>query len=114
MAELARYQRSEAAQAVPTSKEAANNLFSLAERLRAFSNREHDRLDQQAQIEGKQAGLDAASGVKGGIDLSDNSTIRARAFNQGAQIAHAAAIKIDINENIERLTLENQYNLEAF
>jgi len=114
MAELARYQRSEAAQAVPTSKEAANNLFSLAERLRAFSNREHDRLDQQAQIEGKQAGLDAASGVKGGIDLSDNSTIRARAFNQGAQIAHAAAIKIDINENIERLKLENQYNLEAF
>lgn len=114
MAELARYQRSEAAQAVPTSKEAANNLFSLAERLRAFSNREHDRLDQQAQIEGKQAGLDAASGVKGGIDLSDNSTIYSRAFNQGAQLAHAAAIKIDINENIERLKLENQYNLEAF
>jgi hypothetical protein len=114
MAELSRYARSEAAQAVPTSKAAADYGFSLAERLRSFANTQHNRLDQQAELEGKQAGLTAASGKTGGIDLSDNSTIRSRAFNQGAQLSHAAAIKIDINENIERLKLENEYDLEAF
>jgi hypothetical protein len=114
MAELTRYQRSEAAQAVPTSKDAANNMFKLADRLRQFSNQQHNREDQQAQIEGKQAGLNAASGQVGGVDLSDNSTIRSRAFNSGAQMAHAAQIKIDISENISRIHMENQYDLQAF
>ena len=114
MAELPRYARSEAAQAVPTSKAAADYGFSLAERLRSFANTQHTRLDQQAELEGKQAGLLAASGKTGGIDLSDNSTIRSRAFNQGAQIAHGAAIKIDINETISKLKLENEYDLAAF
>jgi len=114
MAELPRYTRSEAAQAVPTSKAAADYGFSLAERLRSFANTQHNRLDQQAELEGKQAGLTAASGKTGGIDLSDNSTIRSRAFNQGAQLSHAAQIKIDVNENIARIALENEYDLEAF
>lgn len=114
MAELARYQRSEAAQAVKTSKDEANNMFKLADRLREFSNRAMDREDQQAGIEGKQAGMTAASGQVGGIDLSDNSTIRSRAFNQGAQLSHAAQIKIDINENMSRLYQENQFDLQAF
>jgi len=114
MAELARYQRSEAAQAVKTSKADSNNMFKLADRLREFSNRAMDREDQQAGIEGKQSGMDAASGKIGGVDLSDNSTIRSRAFNQGAQMSHAAQIKIDINENMSRLYQDNQYDLEAF
>jgi hypothetical protein len=114
MAEIARYQRSEAAQAVPTSKAEANNLQSLAERLRQFSERQHDREDRQAAIEGEQAGQLAGSGKIGGLDLSDNSTIRSRAFNKGAQLSHAAAIKIDINENISRLKLENPYDVAAF
>jgi len=114
MAELTRYQRSEAAQAVPTSKDAANNMFKLADRLRQFSNQQHNREDQQASIEGEQAGLTAASGKIGGTDLSDNSTIRSRAFNKGAQMAHAAQIKIDISENISRIHMENQYDLQAF
>jgi len=114
MAELPRYQRSEAAQAVKTSKDEANNMFKLADRLREFSNRAMDREDQQAGIEGKQAGMTAASGQVGGIDLSDNSTIRSRAFNQGAQMSHAAQIKIDINENMSRLYQENQFDLQAF
>ena len=114
MAELTRYQRSEAAQAVPTSKAAADYGFSLAERLRSFSNQQHNREDQQAQIEGKQAGLTAASGKLGGLDLSDNSTIRSRAFNAGAQLSHAAQIKIDINENVSRLNQKYQYNMEGF
>ena len=114
MAELARYQRSEAAQAVKTSKDEANNMFKLADRLREFSNRAMDREDQQAGIEGKQAGMTAASGQVGGLDLSDNSTIRSRAFNQGAQMSHAAQIKIDINENMSRLYQDNQFDLEAF
>lgn len=114
MAELARYQRSEAAQAVKTSKDEANNMFKLADRLREFSNRAMDREDQQAGIEGKQDGMTAASGKVGGLDLSDNSTIRSRAFNEGAQMSHAAQIKIDINENMSRLYTENQFDLEAF
>jgi hypothetical protein len=114
MAEITRYQRSEAAQAVPTSKAEANNLNSLADRLRQFSNRQFEREAQQAGIEGKQAGQLAASGKIGGLDLSDNSTIRSRAFNQGAQLSHAAAIKIDINENISRLKMENPYDVAAF
>jgi len=114
MAELPRYQRSEAAQAVPTSKAAADYGFSLAEKLRAFSNKQHDYLDQQARIEGKQAGLTAASGKRSGVDLSDMSTIRSRAFSEGAQLAHAAQIKIDVNENIARIALENEYDLTAF
>ena len=114
MAEITRYQRSEAAQAVPTSKAEANNLNSLADRLRQFSNQQFDREAQQAQIEGKQAGQLAASGKIGGLDLSDNSTIRSRAFNSGAQLAHAAQIKIDINENISRIKMENPYDVAAF
>ena len=114
MAEITRYQRSEAAQAVPTSKAEANNLNSLADRLRQFSNKQFEREAQQAGIEGKQAGQLAASGKIGGLDLSDNSTIRSRAFNQGAQLSHAAAIKIDINENISRLKMENPYDVAAF
>ncbi|SVA40492.1 uncharacterized protein METZ01_LOCUS93346 [marine metagenome] len=114
MAELPRYQRSEAAQAVPTSKAAADYGFSLAEKLRAFSNKQHDYLDQQARIEGKQAGLTEASGKTSGVDLSDMSTIRSRAFSEGAQLAHAAQIKIEVNENIARIALENEYDLQAF
>jgi len=114
MAEITRYQRSEAAQAVPTSKAEANNLQSLAERLRSFSERQFDRQAQQAAIEGEQAGQLAASGRIGGLDLSDNSTIRSRAFNKGAQLSHAAAIKVDINENISRLKMENPYDVAAF
>ena len=114
MAEITRYQRSEAAQAVPTSKAEANNLQSLAERLRSFSERQFDRQAQQAAIEGEQAGQLAGSGKIGGLDLSDNSTIRSRAFNKGAQLSHAAAIKVDINENISRLKMENPYDVAAF
>lgn len=114
MAEIVRYQRSEAAQAIPTSKAEANNLQSLAERLRQFSERQHDREDRQAAFEGEQAGQLAASGKIGGLDLSDNSTIRSRAFNKGAQLSHAAAIKVDINENISRLKMENPYDVAAF
>ena len=72
MAELARYQRSEAAQAVKTSKDEANNMFKLADRLREFSNRAFDRESKQAAIDGEQAGMTAASGKVGGLDLSDN------------------------------------------
>ena len=111
MAELPRYQRSEAAQAVPTSKAAADYGFSLAERLRSFSNTMHSYADKQAGIEGKQAGLTEASGKIGGVDLSDMTTIRSRAFSEGAQLAHAAQIKIDVNENIARIALENEYDL---
>ena len=114
MAEITRYQRSEAAQAVPTSKAEANNLNSLADRLRQFSNKQFEREAQQAGIEGKQAGQLAASGKIGGLDLSDNSTIRSRAFNSGAQLAHASQIKIDINENISRIKMENPYDVAAF
>ena len=114
MAELPRYQRSEAAQAVPTSKAAADYGFSLAERLRSFSNTMHSYADKQAGIEGKQAGLTEASGKIGGVDLSDMTTIRSRAFSEGAQLAHAAQIKIDVNENIARIALENEYDLVAF
>ena len=114
MAEITRYQRSEAAQAVPTSKAEANNLQSLAERLRQFSERQFDREAKQAAFEGEQAGQLAGSGKIGGVDLSDNSTIRSRAFNQGARLSHAAAIKVDINENISRLKMENPYDVAAF
>jgi len=114
MAEITRYQRSEAAQAVPTSKAEANNLQSLAERLRSFSDRQFDREAKQAAFEGEQAGQLAASGKIGGLDLSDNSTIRSRAFNKGAQLSHAAAIKVDINENISRLKMENPFDVAAF
>ena len=114
MAELARYQRSEAAQAVKTSKDESNNMFKLADRLREFSNRAFDRESKQAAIDGEQVGMTAASGQIGGLDLSDNSTVRSRAFNQGAQMSHAAQIKIDINENMSRLYQDNQFDLEAF
>jgi len=109
-----RYQRSVQVQAISPSTQQAQNFESLADRLRSFADRKSAQLDQQAVIEGEQAGLAAATGKLGGQDLSDNSTIRSRAFNKGAMTAHAAAIQVDIRENIARIKQDNQFDSEGF
>jgi hypothetical protein len=84
----------------------------LAQELEAFGERRQRDLERLGTEQGYQAGLAAGAA---GEEISGNEfTARGRAFNQGAQVAHQAAVQTDIRDSIERYELEHQDDPEAF
>ncbi len=114
MAEIKRFQRQTTFEGPRVDMTGAQMYQSLAGKLQQFSNRQQDILDSQAALEGEQAGKAAASGKVGGVDFKQEQTIRARAFNKGAQLAHAAAIQTDIRTNVGRIELEHKNDPAGF
>ena len=79
---------------------------SLAQRLHAFSNKQQDVLDVQMAKKAKQKGLVDAQG-KTDITLKTGETIADENWNAGAMTSHYAALKLDIADNLERISAEN-------
>lgn len=114
MAEIKRFRRETTFDRPRVDMTEAQGFKSLASKLQAFSSRQQGILDQQAALEGELAGKAAASGKIGGAEFKQEQTIRARAFNKGAQMAHAAAIQTDIRSNVGRLEIEHKNDPAGF
>jgi len=114
MAEMQRYQRSVQIQPTRMGNEQAQGFQTLANRLQSFANQQHQIADKDAERAGTLAGQSAASGKRSGVDFQDTGTIRGRAFNKGAVLAHAAQIQIDVRTDVSNFARENQYDVTGF
>lgn len=93
----------------PTAGQAA---AALAAELEGFSARLNERLDRTAAEQGFQAGVEA--GTAGEPISGSTFSIRGRAFNEGAIVAHQAALQTDIRDSLDRFELEHPDDPEAF
>ena len=95
---------------IPTIQPVRSNkpelLSSLAQRMFAFAEKSADELDREVAKKGKEQGLIDAQG-KTEITLRDGKTIADEAWNEGAIASHAAAVKLDIADNVTRIATEN-------
>lgn len=109
---MPRYQSQPVSQQPIASTE--GQLFeSLASRLTAFSRQRDDELDRDMAKKAKEQGLIDAQG-KTTITLRDGSTIADEAWNQGALSSYEAAVKLDVADNITRISMDNPDDPEAF
>jgi len=111
---MQRYQRSVQIQPTAMGNEQAQGFQTLANRLQSFANQQHQIADQDAAREGELAGQTAASGKSSGVEFQDAGTIRGRAFNKGALMAHAAQIQIDVRADVQNFARANPLNIEGF
>jgi len=114
VAELPRYQQTELYEPAQPSGAQARSLQSLSQKLAAFTEGQQRQADIYAAQEGERAGQAAAAGKKGGVEMASTATIRGKAFNKGALMAHAAAIQTDIRETTARLETTFATNMEGF
>lgn len=114
MAEFRRFQRETTFEKPAIDMTEARGFQTLASKLQSFSMRQQDILDSQAALEGERRGQAEAAGKVGGVELRQEQTIRARAFNKGAQMAHAAAIQTDIRSSIGRMELQHKSDPAGF
>jgi len=85
----------------------------LSQRMSAFANRAQGELDREMQKKAKEKGLVDAQG-KTEITLRDGSTIADEAWNDGAISSYTAAVKLDAEENLTRIGLDNPDDPEAY
>ncbi len=114
MAEFQRYQRSVQIQPTAMGNEQAQGFQSLANKLQSFANQQSQIADQDAAREGELSGQTAASGKSSGVDFHEGNTIRGRAFNKGALMAHAAQIQIDVRSDVANFARTNPFDIEGF
>jgi hypothetical protein len=114
MAEFQRYQRSVQIQPTAMGNEQAQGFQSLADRLQSFSNQQGQIADRDAAKEGELSGQTAASGKSSGVAFHEGDTIRGRAFNKGALMAHAAQIQIDVRSDVANFARTNPFDIEGF
>lgn len=114
MTDFQRYQPSVQIQPTRMGNEEAQGYKSLANRLEAFANQQHQIADRDAEREGELAGQTQAAGKRSGVEFQDAGTIRGRAFNKGALMAHAAQIQIDVRSDVANYARQNPYNIEGF
>ena len=114
MAEFQRYQRSETVRPGGVSTARAQGLQSLSNKLQSFASGQHAQADQEASIEGSRAGQAAGVGKTHGANMQGNDTIRGRAFNKAAIMAHAAQIQIEVRDNVAEFERTNQFDAAGF
>lgn len=85
----------------------------LANKLQGFTDRIQQGLDVEAKRRGFAEGRAAGAEVDA-VDMPDGSTISGAAFREGANMSHLAAVKLDINENLSRITAESQGDPDVF
>lgn len=92
---------------------AARSLFSIGDVLRHMSGRIEERLDVQAEVEGRAAGT--AAGQQGTLPpLMDDGTIRGRAFNASAKDAAITRIDLQSRLRLSEIEAENGANPQGF
>lgn len=84
----------------------------LAHELDNFEATRNAELDRRAEEQGYQAGL--AGGGQGDLGPQDPHSIRERAFQQGAIVAHQAAVQTDIRDNVQKFVIEAPDDPDAF
>jgi hypothetical protein len=114
VAEFQRYQRSETVRPGGVSTARAQGLQSLSNKLQSFASGQHAQADQEASIEGSRAGQAAGVGKTHGANMQGNDTIRGRAFNKAAIMAHAAQIQIEVRDNVAEFERTNQFDAAGF
>lgn len=108
MAGPPRYERQVAPETGVIARNAGADSAALAQTLEEFSSRRNAELDRMAEQSGYEAGL-------GGGELKKNPrTIRDRAFNEGAMVAHQAAIQTDIRDSVGKFAVDHPDDPEAF
>ena len=86
----------------------------LAERLKGFADRKNQQADIQVKEQARRMGEAAAAGTIGGVEISDDFTIKAQAFAEGARASHAAQIQVEIRDTVSKLERVNQFDVGAF
>lgn len=109
---IPRYDRTEQLQPGSINRAAGAPGEALASALEQFSSRMQDRADERAQEQGLLEGQ--AAGLQGNLGPQDPRTIRDRAFQQGALVAHQAAVQTDIRDSISRFQTEAPDDPDAF
>jgi hypothetical protein len=107
-----RYERTSQLQPGAINRSAGAPGEALSQELERFQSMAEQRLNQRAQETGYQEGLTA--GTAGDLGPDHPTTVRARAFQQGAMVAHQAALQTDIRNNVARFQDENPYDPDAF
>ena len=114
MADFQRYQSSVQIQPTRMGNEEAQGFQTLANKLQSFANQQHSIADRDAAREGELAGQTQAAGKRSGVEFQDAGTIRGRAFNKGALMAHAAQIQIDVRTDVANFARNNPYDIAGF
>ena len=114
VAELKRYQRSVSVTPGGVSTAQAQGYQSLANRLKSFANQQHAYADKEAALQGERSGQSEASGKTSGVTMQSQDTIRGRAFNKGAMMAHAAQIQIEVRDKVSEFARNNPYDVAGF
>lgn len=91
---------------------AAQAWGSLADRLNQFRLRKEAEADQQAQIEGKRAGV--LKGIRGEVPNPDLETIRGRAEAQGVQTGYMLAHEAESRTRLAELAVQYQSDPQGF
>lgn len=112
MAGIPRYERSTQLQVGNINPDAGAPGQALAAELDRFTEQRARELDQRAAEQGLAAG--EAAGAEGNLGPSNPTTITGRAFQQGALVAHQAAIQTDIRDSVGRFAIESPDDPDAF
>lgn len=97
---------SKLARVQPVASNEGRIFQSLAAKFQSFASEQQDALDRDMAKKARQQGLVDAQG-KTAITLKDGSTIADEAWNEGASKSHLAAVKLDMTENLSRISAEN-------
>lgn len=109
---LPRYERGTQLQTGIAAQNVGQPGQALAAELDRFTEQRNQELDQRAQEQGALAG--EAAGAQGQLGPQNPTSIRARAFQQGALLAHQAAIQTDIRDNVGKFAIETPDDPDAF
>jgi hypothetical protein len=109
---LPRYDRSTQLETGISAGAAGAPGQALAAELDRFVEQRNQELDKRAEEEGFAAGQTA--GQEGDLGPSNPTTISGRAFQQGAIVAHQAAVQTDIRDQVGRYAIESPDDPDAF
>ncbi|HVJ22325.1 MAG TPA: hypothetical protein VM756_00150, partial [Burkholderiales bacterium] len=107
-----RYTRETELQTGIAARNAGAPGMALAQELEQFTSQRDAELDRRAAEEGQLAGLEA--GQRGELGPDNPRSIRDRAFQEGALVAHQAALQTDIRNNVGRFVIEAPDDPDAF
>jgi len=87
---------------------------SLSDMLSNWTDRFARQATEQAKLRGKKEGLAAALGETDAPELTGEFTAYGQAYDEGALLAHQAAVQNDIRTTVGRLELENPSDPTVF
>lgn len=86
----------------------AELLQQSANLFQGLMQQEQQKVLERAEIEGREAGLQAVQETGAMPELESDYTIRGQAFNQASKLAYASQVRTDARKQIARMKLESQ------